>query len=111
MDNIKIKYIGHSTFLITTKSGKKIIIDPWLKDNPSCSEDVNSIGGIDYILITHGHFDHVGDTLDIIKNNPNSITIANFEMHRWLFVRLVRTLPQLTLCLGNKTTYNSAMPC
>ena len=73
MDNIKIKYIGHSTFLITTKSGKKIIIDPWLKDNPSCSEDVNSIGEIDYILITHGHFDHVGDTLDIIKNNNHNI--------------------------------------
>ena len=84
MDNIKIKYIGHSTFLITTKSGKKIIIDPWLKDNPSCSEDINSIGGIDYILITHGHFDHVGDTLDIIKNNSNSTTIANFEIAQWL---------------------------
>ena len=84
MDNIKIKYIGHSTFLITTQSGKKIIIDPWLNDNPSSSEDVGSIGEINYILITHGHFDHVGDTLDIIKNNPNSTTIANFEIGQWL---------------------------
>ena len=84
MDNIKIKYIGHSTFLITTQSGKKIIIDPWLKDNPSSCEDISSIGEIDYILITHGHFDHVGDTLDIIKNNPSSTTIANFEIGQWL---------------------------
>ena len=84
MDNIKIKYIGHSTFLITTQSGKKIIIDPWLNDNPSSSEDVGTIGEINYILITHGHFDHVGDTLDIIKNNPNSTTIANFEIGQWL---------------------------
>tara|TARA_B100000941_G_scaffold96825_1_gene67476 strand:+ start:26 stop:736 length:711 start_codon:yes stop_codon:yes gene_type:complete len=84
VDNIKIKYIGHSTFLITTQSGKKIIIDPWLNDNPSSSEDVGTIGEINYILITHGHFDHVGDTLDIIKNNPNSTTIANFEIGQWL---------------------------
>ena len=54
--NVKVKYIGHSTFLILTDSNKKIIIDPWLEDNPSTQETIESIGSVDYILITHGKY-------------------------------------------------------
>ena len=82
--NVKVKYIGHSTFLILTDSNKKIIIDPWLEDNPSTQETIESIGSVDYILITHGHFDHVGDTLNLMKKNPEAIVISNFEIGMWI---------------------------
>ena len=82
--NVTIHYIGHSSFLFETNSGQRIIIDPWLIDNPSTNETVESIGKIDFVLITHGHFDHVGDSIEILKANTNAKCIANFEICNWL---------------------------
>ena len=82
--NTKIKYIGHSTFLIELESKKKMIIDPWLNDNPSTNETPDSIGEVDFVLITHGHFDHVGDSIEILKKNKSAIAISNFEIGQWL---------------------------
>jgi len=60
----QIQWLGHSSLLITSESGVRIAVDPWIKGNPrsplSAPED---IGALDFILITHDHFDHVGDTI------------------------------------------------
>ncbi|MEJ2083242.1 MAG: MBL fold metallo-hydrolase [Acidobacteriota bacterium] len=56
---VTIKYLGHSTFLFTTPGGKRLLIDPWVKENPACPEADKELEPIDAILITHGHFDHV----------------------------------------------------
>ena len=82
--NVTIHYIGHSSFIFETNTGQRIIIDPWLKDNPSTNETVDSIGKIDFVLITHGHFDHVGDSIEILKANSSAKCIANFEICNWL---------------------------
>ena len=57
---VDIQFVGHSTFILDDNQGTRILIDPWLKNNPACPEDLQEPKDIDYILITHGHFDYVG---------------------------------------------------
>lgn len=63
---MKLKYLAHSSFLVTTDNDKKILIDPFLDDNPKSpvkSEDIDP----DYILLTHAHGDHIGDAFKIAE--------------------------------------------
>src|SRR5687767_4679833 len=65
----KLKWFGHAAFSITTPGGKVLLIDPWLSNpsNPEGQKAVASLQKVDYILITHGHRDHVGDAVEIAK--------------------------------------------
>ncbi|MDX6694376.1 MAG: hypothetical protein QOF02_1979 [Blastocatellia bacterium] len=80
----KIKWFGHAAFSITTPGGKVLLIDPWLK-NPSNPDMKNgkdplaSIAKVDYILLTHGHRDHVGDAVEIAKKTGAAL-ICNPEL-------------------------------
>jgi L-ascorbate metabolism protein UlaG (beta-lactamase superfamily) len=77
----QITYYGHAA--IGLKIGEyRLMIDPFLSDNPhtkTSPDDVNP----DYLLITHGHGDHVGDAVKIIKRT-GAIAIANAEVGKWL---------------------------
>ncbi len=60
--SISITYCGHSTIILGCQSaGKRIIIDPFLKDNPLCPSELKDPGPIDMICLTHGHADHASD--------------------------------------------------
>lgn len=75
---MKLRYFSHSAFQITTNDGKVILIDPFLDGNPTSpvkSDDVKA----DYIILTHAHGDHFGDTIKIAKKN-NSVVIAVNEL-------------------------------
>lgn len=61
-------WLGHSAFKFTSQSGKVIYVDPFLKDNPSTPDELKEVKEADYVLLTHGHEDHVGDTLEIAEN-------------------------------------------
>jgi len=67
MANTTIKYLGHAGFQIVTKNEKVIIIDPWLTGNPSAACQVEEIVKADMVLVTHDHFDHIGDVGRILK--------------------------------------------
>jgi len=63
---MRLRYFSHSAFQITTNAGKKILIDPFLDGNPTSpvkSKDVDA----DFIILTHGHGDHIGDSFSIAK--------------------------------------------
>lgn len=77
----KITWLGHSTFQIET-AGKTILLDPFLTGNPSAAISANEATA-DAIIVSHGHGDHVGDTIEIAKRTK-ALVIANFEIISWL---------------------------
>ncbi|MFH2103063.1 MAG: metal-dependent hydrolase [Chloroflexota bacterium] len=77
----KITWHGHATLGLET-GGFKILIDPFFTDNPSASVSAGNVAA-DYILVTHGHGDHVGDTVQIAKRTGATV-ISNFEICTWL---------------------------
>ncbi len=80
----KIKWFGHAAFSITTPKGKVLLIDPWLTNplNPEAKDGKDALAAVpkaDYILLTHGHRDHVGDAVEIAKKT-GAILICNPEL-------------------------------
>ncbi|MEA3350848.1 MAG: metal-dependent hydrolase [Chloroflexota bacterium] len=89
--SIKYTWYGHGT------SGLKvdeydILIDPYFTDNPATSTTADAVEA-DFILVSHGHGDHVGDTVAIAKRT-GALTIANFEIATWLGNQDIETHPQ-----------------
>lgn len=79
---MKITYYGHSCFLVEV-GGKKILFDPFITPNELAKDiDAASISP-DYILISHGHEDHVADAEDIAKRSGATV-VSNFEIISWL---------------------------
>lgn len=80
----KIKWFGHAAFSITTPRGKVLLIDPWLRNpsNPEAKDGKDPLAAlpkVDYILLTHGHRDHVGDAVEIAKKTGAAL-ICNPEL-------------------------------
>lgn len=76
-----LTWLGHATFRIET-ADKTILLDPFLTGNPSATETAADIAA-DVILLTHGHADHVGDTISIAERT-GALVVANFEIVTWL---------------------------
>jgi L-ascorbate metabolism protein UlaG (beta-lactamase superfamily) len=76
-------WLGHGTFKFTTTEGKTVIVDPWVMNNPACPDDEKNLSALDLVLITHAHFDHIGDAVELgTKLEPE--TFAIFETAMWL---------------------------
>lgn len=73
----EVKFLGHSCVTIN-QGDHKLIIDPYITDNPCASCKADEIDA-KWVLVTHGHGDHIGDAMSIAKKN-NATIIANFEI-------------------------------
>ena len=79
---MKITFLGHASLQILFNS-KSLIVDPFISANAEASHiDINGLKA-DYILITHGHQDHVLDVETIARNNENALLISNYEIISW----------------------------
>jgi len=86
-----ITWLGHASLAI--QSGNyHILVDPFISGNPAAPVKEEELKA-DFILVSHGHGDHVGDTVSIAKRN-NALVISNFEIANWLGNQGVRTHPQ-----------------
>ena len=77
----RIQWLGHACLLIES-DGRRVLIDPFLTGNPMAAarpEDVEA----DVILVSHGHEDHLGDTLAIARRTGATV-VANYELGSWL---------------------------
>ncbi len=83
LNGIKLTWLGHATFRVETPGGKTVLIDPWVMGNPMCPEKEKSVKKVDVLLCTHGHFDHIGDAVEIAKkHSPEVVGIP--ELCGWL---------------------------
>ncbi len=80
---LSITWLGHSTFILTSPGGKRIVTDPWLDGNPACPASMKKIDKADLILVSHGHFDHVGDVVNVARSTGATV-VGIFELCAWL---------------------------
>ncbi|MFL5911161.1 MAG: metal-dependent hydrolase [Gaiellaceae bacterium] len=83
MADTTLTWLGHSAFRLDTSGGKRIYVDPFLNGNPKCPEDEREPERADIVAVTHGHGDHVGDTVDIAKKHGSTV-VAIVELSGWL---------------------------
>lgn len=80
---MELTWLGHSAFLVKTPNGKRILIDPWVKNNPACPPDKKEVGPVDLMLVTHGHFDHIEDAVPIAVETGCQV-VGIFELTAYL---------------------------
>jgi L-ascorbate metabolism protein UlaG (beta-lactamase superfamily) len=78
-----LTWLGHSAFRVDTAAGKRIYVDPFLNGNPKCPPGETDPERADIVALTHGHGDHVGDTVAIAKKH-GAVVIAPVELAHWL---------------------------
>src|ERR1700728_3756328 len=83
LKGIRLTWLGHSTFRIEPAAGKTILLDPWIMGNPMCPEAEKKVKKADILLCTHGHFDHIADAVEIVKQH-NPLVVGIFELCGWM---------------------------
>ena len=83
MPETTLTWLGHSSFRFDTPGGKRVYIDPFLHGNPKCPESELEPEHVDVIALTHGHGDHLGDTVDLAKKHGCTV-IGAVELAWWL---------------------------
>ena len=75
----KLTWHGHSCFTLETDEGTRILFDPFLDDNPVSDVKAADVGKVDYILVSHGHFDHFADCIPVAKRTGATV-VSTFEL-------------------------------
>jgi L-ascorbate metabolism protein UlaG (beta-lactamase superfamily) len=78
-----LTWLGHASFRIDSPGGKRIYVDPFLNGNPKTPEAEKQPERVDVIAVTHGHGDHVGDTVELAKKHGCDV-VAPVELAGWL---------------------------
>lgn len=109
---LKITWYGHSAFLVEGEQGTRILIDPWIKNpkNPIGERLLKSLGKVDFVLVSHGHGDNLGDTLSIL-NQTEAKVVTSYGLSNHL-IRLLdypadRFPAELVGDVGGKIRLNS----
>lgn len=82
LKGVKLTWLGHATFRMET-GGQTVLVDPWVMGNPLCPEKEKKVKKVDLMLCTHGHFDHIGDAVQIAKEH-NPTVVGIFELCAWM---------------------------
>jgi L-ascorbate metabolism protein UlaG (beta-lactamase superfamily) len=80
---LKVTWLGHSTFLMASPKGVRLLFDPFLTNNPACPPAAKRPGAVDLMLITHGHADHCEDAAAVARETGATV-VASPELAGWL---------------------------
>lgn len=75
----QLTWHGHACFSLVADDGSRIMFDPWLDENPVADIKSYNVDALDYLLVSHGHFDHFGDGIRIAKNT-GAMLVSTFEI-------------------------------
>jgi L-ascorbate metabolism protein UlaG (beta-lactamase superfamily) len=81
-EQVKFTWVGHGTWKVRSANGKDILIDPWMS-GPTVPEHLKTVDRLDYMLLTHGHFDHINDAVELAKATGCKV-VGTLEMGGWL---------------------------
>lgn len=98
---MKIKFLGHSCFYVED-GDFKALIDPFLTNNPKAVMNPDEFSKLTHIFVTHGHGDHIGDSISIAKKN-NCTVITNHEISKYLIENEVTTH---AMHIGGRTKFD-----
>ncbi len=79
LQGTRIAWLGHAAVLIQTAKGTNILIDPFIQGNPKYPKDFELPSKIDYVLLTHGHGDHISDAVPVAKKHGSTV-VAIYEL-------------------------------
>jgi len=80
---VPITFWGHACFEFVSPAGEHVLIDPWLTGNPQAPSGAGEVESLDFILVSHAHMDHLGDSIDLAKKHAATV-IAMPEVSRYL---------------------------
>ena len=83
MERLRITWFGHSTFLVQTPGGTRVLFDPWFVDNPACPQAMKKPPKVDLVLVSHGHADHMGDLVGIARES-DALVVGMPELCDWV---------------------------
>lgn len=92
---MKLTYFGHSCFSVEV-GGKTLLFDPFIRGNELAASVVVEDVAADYLLISHGHFDHMADAIEIAKRTGAKV-ITNFEIYSWLVKQGIENVHPMNL--------------
>lgn len=102
--SLQLTWFGHATWQIQA-APHWIIVDPFFDENPVCERAAEAVE-CDYILLTHGHFDHTADAVAIAKRTGAEV-ICNYEISNWLRKQGVASVVGMNLGGNLKTKFGS----
>jgi L-ascorbate metabolism protein UlaG (beta-lactamase superfamily) len=82
----RITWLGHATVLIQTAAGTNILIDPFIEQNPKYPKGFVLPSKIQYILLTHGHGDHISDAVPVAQKHGSTV-VAIYELAAYIGAR------------------------
>ncbi len=102
-------FLGHATVRCDLPGGEVVLIDPWVGQNPACPDELKEFERLDAMLITHAHFDHIADAVELAKRYEPRIVVGCFEVCHWLESQGVENTSAMNLggsqeVLGHRVT-------
>ena len=97
-----MRFLGHATWLIESE-GVKIVIDPFITGNPQSPVQVRDLFDVNYIIVTHGHGDHLGDTREIAVRSGATV-VCNYEIGLYLGSKGVTNIH--TMHIGGRAKFD-----
>jgi L-ascorbate metabolism protein UlaG (beta-lactamase superfamily) len=94
-NGVTVQWYGHSCVLIGSPGGKRIMIDPYVQNNPACPKELHDVRDLDLLLITHGHFDHMQDVLEVIRSGQPKQVVCIHEIGLWLGTKGVENVSDM----------------